>query len=865
MRVVELDPIRSIDLHALRDAVVLETDASVRRAALLQLDEHAARALLPYVRDATRDRAAAVREAAFVVLARARDLGSLSRATNACLYDRSFRVRRMATLFAASTFRERALPVLALASRDPFWRVRVSARRAGASLDATIDLTAMRGLQVRVDLPNELDDPDPAVATVKVAAVRATLPAEALVGALGHSHLALRRIAVTEVARRGDERTLRLVARWFADERIPYGPDAAEAALRRSCRGHAVAEQLVSECEVSEPGALAWAIGAAERAPPWPQLASLLRHEDARVRRAAASRVAEAAPDRATLFSIAERLLADGDEEVQLAAGGWLAATSSRDAAEILRRCSPDRQPTAIRTWIVEARRALRDTGGLRALVDDAHAGVRASALAALSSLDALTRAEARALASDTDPWIRLAVLAPHGAALALHDPVPLVRGAALEHLEDESVRAVWAASVDRASEPEPALRARAADILGGATTDDATRALLRLARDPDLGVRSAATSALDAHRGAVARLLGSRALGVDERIAAHTLLWLGGEPCFSADDDPRVAAHIALLDNMLSGRPPVVPAPMAEAPLRLRAKPHTRALGRTGIAVAPFGISGANGLGCADLAMAYERGVNLFFWEPSHEELARFVRGVAHQGIVMVAGSYHADAASIERDLYRALRVLRRDTIDVFLAFWTRSAARIDHVTEPLLELRRRNLARAVGVSTHDRALACLAVDRGLDVVMVRHSAAHRGAETSVFPHCAARGASVLTFSNLCYGRMLHRTGAALSAGVTAADCYRYSLSQAGVHACIAAPRRYSELLADLEVLEDPSLRPSRARELQEHGALVYARSKAWSAETWSVGAELTPLAREEPETLRDWFERPESISPDR
>jgi aryl-alcohol dehydrogenase-like predicted oxidoreductase len=260
------------------------------------------------------------------------------------------------------------------------------------------------------------------------------------------------------------------------------------------------------------------------------------------------------------------------------------------------------------------------------------------------------------------------------------------------------------------------------------------------------------------------------------------------------------------------------------------------RRLGHTGLSVSPFGLSGAHGLTARDFALARERGVTLFFWEPAHSELARFLRTPVGRDAVVVAGTYHADAASIARDAERALRALRRDRLDVFLAFWTRSTARLDEVTVPLRALVDRGLVRAVGVSTHDRALACEAVARGLDVVMVRHSAAHRGAEEAVFQACAAAGAGVLTFSNLCYGRMLHRSPAPLSAPVTPADCYRYSLSQPGVHACIAAPRRRSELLEDLAVAADPTLSDARQAELRVHGDHVYARSKAWAAETWSV-----------------------------
>ena len=387
-----------------------------------------------------------------------------------------------------------------------------------------------------------------------------------------------------------------------------------------------------------------------------------------------------------------------------------------------------------------------------------------------------------------------------------------------------------WALTAS--SESEADLRARAVALLRDSDDRDATRTLLQLARDVDLGVRSAAIDALSERHDSVRVLLDGAALKPHERIAAYTLLRLAGEvDAGRSETDARAVRHLALLDGVLGGIGPAVVEPLQRS---TPPRGNRREIGHTGLVVHPFGVSGAHDLSFEDLEIAHARGVDLFFWEPSHRELRRFLR--ARRDAVVVTGTYHADARSIEQDVVRALRALRRDHIDVFLAFWARSPARIDHVTDVLRELVARGIVRAVGLSTHDRTLACEAADRGMDVVMVRHSAAHRGVESSVLPHCASRGTGVLTFSNLCYGRMLRRTPAPLSVPITAADCYRYSLSQPGVHACVAAPRRRSELLEDLAVVDAPALDAARQDELRQHGDHVYAMSKAWTAETWSV-----------------------------
>jgi hypothetical protein len=118
-RVERLDPGNRADVYALRDRIVLDGAAAVRAAALLRLDETAAAELVVYVRDATRDPSAIVREAAFTALARAKDTGALDTAAEACALERGFRVRRMALLYAARACGARARQLLESAATDP--------------------------------------------------------------------------------------------------------------------------------------------------------------------------------------------------------------------------------------------------------------------------------------------------------------------------------------------------------------------------------------------------------------------------------------------------------------------------------------------------------------------------------------------------------------------------------------------------------------------------------------------------------------------------------------------------------------------------------------------------------------------------
>jgi aryl-alcohol dehydrogenase-like predicted oxidoreductase len=358
--------------------------------------------------------------------------------------------------------------------------------------------------------------------------------------------------------------------------------------------------------------------------------------------------------------------------------------------------------------------------------------------------------------------------------------------------------------------------------------------------------VRAAAADVLEPDAALSSRLrslLGQPVLATRERIAAFTFLLRDrdGEAREELDralKDPaqprEVVEHLEAISLLFDASAPhVVDGGRAIRP-RMVAEVARRPLGHGGPEVAPLAVSGVYQLAPGALARAAEAGVNLFFWEPRHTNLTRFLRGRRQRDLHVVAGTFNAHRAGIEHDLELALRRLGRDRIDVFLLFWARSAARLSRESFELLQrLKAAGKIGAAGFSTHDRALAAAALEQHpWDVVMIRHSAAHPGAEDQLLPLAQEKGVGVLTFSALCYGRLLKRVEGERSISLggdppTAADCYRYSLSQPGVTACISAPRRFRELAQNLEVLEAPTLDVAAAARLREHGAHVHRENR--------------------------------------
>jgi HEAT repeat protein len=422
----------------------------------------------------------------------------------------------------------------------------------------------------------------------------------------------------------------------------------------------------------------------------------------------------------------------------------------------------------------------------LRSLLDDAEADVALEALRGVNGRPALRLDEA--------------VL-----RRLLHSPSAALRAGAVQTAIrqgcDEAVVAPLADDADAA------VRACLAECVVGREEAWAASLLARLQGDPHPHVRAAAQTPARAAELVAdpARETSWRVLTKAARMQRVPLWKLAPEPPWRPDPATRAAP------------PPLRPT---WAP-----PPHARVLGPERWAVAPVGVSGHYGLPVEGFVRAAEAGVNVMFWEPNYRTLTEFFTrlSAADRGAVrLIAGTFEADGVRVRRDAERVLRTLKLERVPLFLLFWVRSWARVaDDVRATLERLKEEGKIASFGLSTHSRPLAVEAMGAGGDPVMVRHSAAHRGAETHVFPRAAELGASVITFNATCYGRLLAPRGDGPSPG--AADCYRYTLAQPGVRCCLSAPATLAQLDENLAALRDPALPEDRRKRLEAHGAAVY------------------------------------------
>jgi aryl-alcohol dehydrogenase-like predicted oxidoreductase len=111
------------------------------------------------------------------------------------------------------------------------------------------------------------------------------------------------------------------------------------------------------------------------------------------------------------------------------------------------------------------------------------------------------------------------------------------------------------------------------------------------------------------------------------------------------------------------------------------------------------------------------------------------------------------------------------------------------------------------------------------LDLLMIRYNAAHRGAETDIFPVTDARKMPVVAYTGLRWGALLRATpddppGFAVP---PAPAWYRFVLQSASVTVVLMAPDDRAELDEDLSVLDSPGpLTPEEYEQLAAHGRRV-------------------------------------------
>lgn len=258
--------------------------------------------------------------------------------------------------------------------------------------------------------------------------------------------------------------------------------------------------------------------------------------------------------------------------------------------------------------------------------------------------------------------------------------------------------------------------------------------------------------------------------------------------------------------------------------------------LGSTGMPVCRLGLSATYRPGERTVRQALDEGVNYLFAYGIDGQMIRALRASfpsRREQLVLATGAYNLGLGhpSLRRTLEKRLRQFRTDYIDVFLFLGVMKEAHFSPRTrQELCRLREEGKVRAVGLSCHDRTFAGrLAAEGGLDVFMLRYNAAHRGAEQEIFPHLEAHHPGVVSYTATRWRALLRRPKGWPKDGPvpTAAQCYRFVLSNPQVHVCMSAPANPAQLAQNLAALRQGPLGPEELEFMRRFGDAVHQEQR--------------------------------------
>jgi aryl-alcohol dehydrogenase-like predicted oxidoreductase len=232
--------------------------------------------------------------------------------------------------------------------------------------------------------------------------------------------------------------------------------------------------------------------------------------------------------------------------------------------------------------------------------------------------------------------------------------------------------------------------------------------------------------------------------------------------------------------------------------------------LGRSGLEVGRLGLSAGYGrtLSTSMIERSFEQGLNYLYWGSIRwGNFGAALRNLKPQRdrAVLVLQSYSRIAALMHGSVERALRRIGYDYSDVLLlGMWNHAVP--TRILDAARRVRDRGLVRHIAISSHNRPfIPKLAANPDIGILHVRYNAAHTGAETEVFPQLSTDGArpGVVVFTATSWAQLLSRKRVPAGERVpTAADCYRFVLTNSAVDVCITGPKDDRQAAAAFEAL---------------------------------------------------------------
>jgi len=257
--------------------------------------------------------------------------------------------------------------------------------------------------------------------------------------------------------------------------------------------------------------------------------------------------------------------------------------------------------------------------------------------------------------------------------------------------------------------------------------------------------------------------------------------------------------------------------------------------LGKTGLKVGRLGIASGYGAPAAAIEEAFERGCSYMTWgtfirghSPGMREAIRNIVAKGRRDkMVLAMFSYAHQSFLTEYFLARGLRSAGLDHADILiLGFFSRRPSQ--RIIDGAVRLKEKGLIRFLGLSGHNRKLFPRLHQEGVfDVFHIRYNAVHRGAETETFPFLTGQARpGVVNFTATSWGKLLNP--GKMPAGErppTAAECYRFVLSNPAVDVCMTGARTVEQMRENLAVLEQGPMTDEELARMRRIGDHIYGR----------------------------------------
>lgn len=255
------------------------------------------------------------------------------------------------------------------------------------------------------------------------------------------------------------------------------------------------------------------------------------------------------------------------------------------------------------------------------------------------------------------------------------------------------------------------------------------------------------------------------------------------------------------------------------------------RTLGPGGPPVSPLGLAGSYGIDAGGVERAFhELGVNYFFYTGRNDGMREGLRRLIAKGhrsdLVIAAGANVPTGFGVRSAFDKDRKGLGTDYLDVFQVFWVQYHWYVTGQTWPAMrKLKEDGLVRMLGVSIHDRPMARRLVDElGLDMLMIRYNAAHRGAEKEIFATLPERRPAIVAYTATRWGKLLERAQG--KGPMTPEECYRFALGDPHVDVVLCGPKSYAELEEDARGVAAGPLPAERLAEIKAFGDIVRQRA---------------------------------------